>query len=624
MIKSKLLVNSTPQEVRVGVVENNKLAEVYIERMNQQGVVGNIYKGKVTRVLPGMQAAFVDIGLERAAFLYVSDILNELGDAFDAREIQEARRKHKNDKKIEHVLTQGQDVMVQVAKDPISTKGARLTSHVSLPGRNLVYMPTVNHVGVSRKIDHEKERKRLRSVIEETQTLEGGFIIRTAASGQSDESIASDVEYLEKQWKTILRKNKQAKSPALIHEDLDLVERLVRDFFTQDVEEIIVDNKTDYKKIIDFMGPSLKDRGQDVVHLYKDSKPLFEHYKLEEPLNKALGKKVWLKSGGYLIIEQTEALISVDVNTGRFVGSKSLEETVLQTNLEAVDEIVSQLRLRNLGGLIILDIIDMDRRSNREKVYKRLEDNLADDKAKTNVLQISELGLVEMTRKRTRESLVRSLCEPCSNCNGNGYHKSPTTIAYELLRKLEHVIVERNSYENVELCVHPSIGNILKHEQYSFIQHIENKTGRKIVIKEQNNVHIETYTINFTGHGIKSSTSSKRDKTSEAQSDASSPKTTIIVNEKQENSSQTKEEIKKPAKKAKLAQKASTDSAKTSKEKSKPKKSSSEKTRAEKISPESSDQSKKQDSETNTEKEAKPQTKKSDKKPKLVTRNDLN
>ncbi|HMQ10852.1 MAG TPA: Rne/Rng family ribonuclease [Oligoflexia bacterium] len=558
MIKSKLLVNSTPQEVRVGVVENNKLAEVYIERTNQQGVVGNIYKGKVTRVLPGMQAAFVDIGLERAAFLYVSDILNELGDAFDAREIQEARRKNKNDKKIEHVLTQGQDVMVQVAKDPISTKGARLTSHVSLPGRNLVYMPTVNHVGVSRKIDHEKERKRLRAVIEETQTLEGGFIIRTAASGQSDESIASDVEYLEKQWKNILRKNKLAKSPALIHEDLDLVERLVRDFFTQDVEEIIVDNKTDYKKILDFMGPSLKGRGQDVVHLYKDSKPLFEHYNLEEPLNKALGKKVWLKSGGYLIIEQTEALTSVDVNTGRFVGSKSLEETVLQTNLEAVDEIVSQLRLRNLGGLIILDIIDMDRRSNREKVYKKLEENLADDKAKTNVLQISELGLVEMTRKRTRESLVRSLCEPCSNCNGNGYHKSSVTIAYDLLRKLEHIIIERNSYENVELCVHPSVGNILKHEQYPFIQYIENKTGRKIVIKEQANVHIETYTINFTGHGIMSS---KKEKAlPEDASTAKSTENTIIVNEKQDTNATTtalEPKKEKASKKPKLAQKPS-------------------------------------------------------------------
>lgn len=500
---TKLIVNSTPQEVRVAILENDRLAELYIERENERGIVGNIYKGKVVRVLPGMQASFVDIGLERAAFLYVTDFFDEYGDAFNQREVEEEKRRTRNNNnaRIEDLVREGQEVLVQVAKDPIGTKGARLTSHISLPGRYLVYMPTVNHVGVSRKIETEAERRRLKDLVRDTKTLEGGFIIRTAASKQPDQNIIHDILYLEKLWKKIQSRKVGMKAPSLIHEDLPLVQRVVRDFLTEDVQEFIVDDKDAYRRIKQFItlqSPEDKDK----ILLYKDKKPIFDNYKIEERIDQAISRKVWLKSGGYLIIDQTEALTSIDVNTGRFVGSKNLEETILKTNLEAVDEIVAQLRLRNLGGLIILDTIDMSRRSNREKVYRRLERVLADDKAKTNVLQISELGLVEMTRKRTRESMVRVLCEPCAHCDGKGFHKSSKTIAYSILRKLGFEIEKRKTHENIEIVAHPLVANILKNSEYEFLVKLEQQTGRSIIIREQPNFNTEHFQINFTGQDI--------------------------------------------------------------------------------------------------------------------------
>jgi ribonuclease G len=500
---TKLLLNVTPQEVRVAVIENDRLAELYSQRQKSRSIVGNIYMGKVSRVLPGMQAAFVDIGLERAAFLYVTDFFDEYGDAFKDAEYEEAKRKPRNSKRpqIQDLLKEGQEVLVQIAKDPIGTKGARLTSHVSLPGRHLVYMPTVEHTGVSRKIDDDDERKRLRTLVSETQTMEGGFIVRTASAHQPASHIIADIESLERQWKKVLEKRKEVKAPAVVHEDLDLVLRSVRDFFTDDIEELIVDDQEAYRSIKNFATANLPKRGRKITMFEEPGKTLFKHYKIEQEIDKALSRKVWLKSGGYLIFDQTEALTAIDVNTGRFVGSKNLEETIIQNNLEAVKEIVAQLRLRNIGGLIILDFIDMEKRSNQNRVFAALEKELANDKAKTNVLKISELGLVEMTRKRTRENLAQQLCEPCANCDAKGFHRSARTVAYTILRKLTSEIKIDDPHQNFEVLIHPKVASILKNEEYDTIRKYEENTGRRVVIREQPTFHPENYQINATGHG---------------------------------------------------------------------------------------------------------------------------
>jgi ribonuclease G len=502
-------MNATKQETRVAVIENDRLAELYLERPKQRGIVGNIYKGKVVRVLPGMQAAFVDIGLERAAFLYVTDFFEEYRDAFSQQEVEEEKR-HSRKRggggtrpKIQDLLKEGQDVLVQVAKDPIGTKGARLTSHVSLPGRHLVYMPTVNHIGVSRKIDDERERRRLREFVENTAQEDGGYIVRTAAAGQSDEKLEADIRYLERLWLKILGRNQGMKSPVALHQDLGLIQRSVRDLFTDDVDQIIVDDKETYRSIKQFVGQFLP-KGNYKIELYKGKEPIFQHHKIEPQISKALAKKVWLKSGGYLIIDQTEALTSIDVNTGRFVGSKNLEETIFKTNLEAVKEIVAQLRLRNIGGLIILDIIDMDRKQNRQKVYRALEEALANDKAKTNVLQISELGLVEMTRKRTRESLIRTFCEHCANCEGKGYHRSARTVAYEILQQLTFEVNHKKSHKNIEIVAHTNVADVLKNEEFETLVDLENSSGRSIVIRTNASFHPENYQIKLTGHALDS------------------------------------------------------------------------------------------------------------------------
>ncbi len=503
-MSSKLVVNAMPQETRVAVMENDRLAELYSERPQEKGFVGNIYKGKVARVLPGMQASFVDIGLERAAFLYVTDFFEEYGDAFSDKEVEEAKRKKRqpNRPRIQDMLKEGQDVLVQIAKDPMGTKGARLTSHVSLPGRHLVFMPTVSHVGVSRKIEDDAERRYLKELVQEHQTSEGGFIVRTASAGLPEKNIVHDVTYLERLWKKILRRRQGMKAPILVHEDLSLPLRTVRDFFTDDVDELIVDDANTFRQIKQFVGQFLPPRRNRKITLYKKREPIFQNYGLESQLDRALNRKVWLKSGGYLIIDQTEALTSIDVNTGRFVGSKNLEETIFKTNQEAVKEIVAQLRLRNIGGLIILDIIDMDRRGNREKIYRLLEENLTHDKAKTNVLQISELGLVEMTRKRTRDNLVRQLCEPCIHCDGKGFHRGRRTIAYQILRQLRQEVSPKSPRRNMEVVVHPNVGNILKTEEYEGLVELENKAGRSIVVREQANFHPDQYQINYTGAEI--------------------------------------------------------------------------------------------------------------------------
>ncbi|PNU18962.1 Rne/Rng family ribonuclease [Geothermobacter hydrogeniphilus] len=497
----ELVINMTSHETRVALLESGHIAELYIERRRERGIVGNIYKGKVIRVLPGMQAAFVDIGLEKAAFLYVADVLAEME---AVEQFVEGRSQHAEPEDghedeqpplppIEDLLQEGQELLVQVAKEPIGTKGARITSHISLPGRHLVYMPTVDHIGISRRIEDEEEKDRLRGLVEEIRPAGTGFIVRTAAEGKSSEELRSDMEFLVGLWEDIDKRREHHGAPCLIHSDLDLTSKVLRDTLTEDVNRIVVDNREEHDKIVRFLAtfmPNLR----YAIDFYEGNEPIFDAFGLEVEISRALGRKVWLKSGGYIIIEQTEALIAIDVNTGRFVGKHNLEDTILKTNLEAVREIAFQLRLRNLGGLVIIDFIDMEREAHREKVHAALEEVLRQDKAKTNILKISELGLVEMTRKRVRESIGRTLCEPCPYCEGKGYIKSRITTAYEIFRELQREIRQLPGYRVTLLC-HPDIADLLSDEEHEGIEEIERRFQKQIAIHSRPNFHLEQYEI---------------------------------------------------------------------------------------------------------------------------------
>jgi ribonuclease G len=495
----ELVINTTSHETRVALLEAGHIAELYIERSRERGIVGNIYQGKVIRVLPGMQAAFVDIGLEKAAFLYVADVLDEMEavEQFVEGASQHAKPSEGGDEEqlppIEDLLQEGQEILVQVAKEPIGTKGARITSHISLPGRHLVYMPTVDHVGISRRIENEEEKTRLRELVEAIRPPGTGFIVRTAAEGKSEEDLRADMEFLVGLWREVARRRENRGAPALIHSDLDVTSKVLRDILTEDVARIVVDSQEEYDKIVRFLStfmPKLK----YAIELHEVDEPIFDAFGLEVEIARALGRKVWLKSGGYIIIEQTEALIAIDVNTGRFVGKHNLEDTILKTNLEAVKEIAYQLRLRNMGGLIIIDFIDMEKEAHREKVHSALEETLKNDKAKTNILKISELGLVEMTRKRVRESIGRTLCEPCPYCEGKGYVKSRTTMVYEIFRELHRELRDLPGYR-VTLLTHPDVAALLSDEEHHGIEELERQFEKQIAINARPNFHIEQFEI---------------------------------------------------------------------------------------------------------------------------------
>ncbi len=496
----ELVINTTSHETRVALLESGHIAELYIERRRERGIVGNIYKGKVIRVLPGMQAAFVDIGLEKAAFLYVADVLAEMeaveqfveGRSMHAEPL-EGPEQERQLPPIEDLLQEGQEIVVQVAKEPIGTKGARITSHISLPGRHLVYMPTVDHIGISRRIENEEEKDRLRELVESIRPPGTGFIVRTAAEGKSMEELKADMELLVGLWEDINKRLEHRHAPCLVHSDLDLTTKVLRDILTEDVDRIIVDNRQEYDKIVGFLATFMPTLNY-AIELYEQDEPIFDAFGLEIEISRALGRKVWLKSGGYIIIEQTEALTAIDVNTGRFVGKHNLEDTILKTNLEAVKEIAFQLRLRNLGGLIIIDFIDMEREAHREKVHAALEEALKNDKAKTNILKISELGLVEMTRKRVRESIGRTLCEPCPYCEGKGYIKSRLTTVYEIFRELRREIRGMPGYR-VTLLVHPDIADLLTDDEHEGIEDIERRYEKQIAIHARPHFHLEQYEI---------------------------------------------------------------------------------------------------------------------------------
>lgn len=424
-MRDEVLINATPRETRVAVVENGIVQELMLERMSRRGIVGNIYKGKVVRVLPGMQSAFIDIGAERAAFLHLSDIVQTRADAGEAERQED----------INKLLSAGDKVVVQVIKEPMGTKGARLTTQITLASRYLVYMPNSPHIGVSQRIECDEERERLKNLVEQSEDATGGYIIRTAAESADEESLLKDIRFLNKLWSKLTEKIPELKPGTVIHEDLPLLIRTMRDIDSNSVDKVRVDSRESFQRVQRFVSDFLPEL-EPKLELYTGERPIFDLYSVEDDIQKALERSVQLKSGGYLVIDQTEAMTTIDVNTGAYVGHRNLEETIFKTNLEAAGALARQLRLRNLGGIIIIDFIDMNDEEHKRQVLRNLEKGLAKDYAKTQISEVSNLGLVQMTRKRTRESLEHTLCEACPVCNERGSIKSVETMSLEIFREI--------------------------------------------------------------------------------------------------------------------------------------------------------------------------------------------
>jgi len=482
-MSEEILVNVTPRETRVAVVENGMLQELHIERGWARGVVGNIYKGKVQRVMPGMQAAFVEIGLDRAAFLHANDIQRPL----PARGADATGAPAGPAPLITELLREGQDVVVQVVKDPIGSKGARLTTQLSIPSRYLVLLPQSHVVGISARIEDEAERARMKALVTELAAPHGGFgyIARTNAEGQPAEALAEDVAYLSRAWALVEQRAREAKVGSCVYEDLSLPMRAVRDLMRRDVEKVRVDSRETFDRLREFaaqymsaMSSSDDDLASRIEH-YAGERPIFDLYGIEDEIQRALAREVRLKSGGYLVLDQTEAMTTVDVNTGSFLGQRNLEETVYRTNLEAAQAVARQLRLRNLGGIIIIDFIDMHDAEHRRQVLRTLEKSLARDHARTTVYDFSPLGLVEMTRKRTVESLERQLCEPCHECNGRGMLKTPETVTYEVFREITRAV---RQFEAARLLViaSPKVVARITDEESAAVAELEEFLGKSI------------------------------------------------------------------------------------------------------------------------------------------------
>ena len=472
----ELLVNVTPQETRVAVVENGMLQEVFIERARRRGLVGNIYKGIVSRVLPGMQAAFIDIGLERAAFLHASDITpGDEGDKADKADKPEQN----GEDSITRLLQEGQEVLVQVIKDPLGTKGARLTTRITIPSRYLVFMPGADNVGVSQRIEDEAERQRLREAVLESRGEQGGgFILRTAAEDATSEAIASDLEFLQRLWASIQENIGKAGPGQVVHEDLPLALRVLRDISDAEVEKLRIDSRETFQRVENFVAqftPALSDK----LEYYPGERPIFDLYGVDDEIQKALERKVQLKSGGHLVIDQTEAMTTIDVNTGAYVGHRNLEETIFKTNLEAAQAMVRQLRLRNLGGIIIVDFIDMQNEDHKRQVIRALEKHIERDHANCHISEISSLGLVQMTRKRTRESLEHILCETCPTCGGRASIKSAETVCYEIFRE---ILREARQFDAEQLLVLASqdVVDLLLDEESTSLAELEAFIGKPI------------------------------------------------------------------------------------------------------------------------------------------------
>ena len=481
-MSEEILINVTPPETRVAVIENGVLQELIIERVRQKGLVGNIYKGEVCRVLPGMQAAFVDIGLDKAAFLHLSD--------FNSQELEGGSEN------IEHYLKEGQKIVVQVTKDPLGNKGARLTTDISIPSRFQVYMPYAANSGVSQRIECEEERVRLRACIEgylQKHTVPGGFIARTAAECVEEAVLYSDMTFLYKLWESILEKSKKAKVKSLIHEDLPLSVRTLRDLYKECIEKVRVDSKETFLRLVEFAETFVPEVVPVIEH-YSGERPVFDIYNVEDEISKALDRKVKLKSGGHLVFDQTESMTTVDVNTGGYVGGRNLEETIFKTNLEAAQTISRQLRLRNLGGIIIIDFIDMQSEDHKKQVMSALQRNLDKDHAKTKITEVSTLGLVEMTRKRTRESLEHILCEPCSTCGGRGVLKTSESICLEIFREIIRV-VRQYSVQQILVLASEQVVEMLLDEEADMLAELEVFLKVAIKIRAEAEYNQEHYDV---------------------------------------------------------------------------------------------------------------------------------
>jgi ribonuclease G len=494
--RSEIYISSNPFETRVARIEAGRLVEFYVERAKDRGITGNIYKGRVVRVLPGMQSAFTEIGLARTAFLHVSDIKESLGDVEEEDERDEGGRQRGGGggpTKIQDMLKEGQEIMVQAAKEPIGTKGARITSYISLPGRYLVFMPTYEKVAVSRRISSDKERRRLKETVQKLRPQGSGygFIIRTVCEGMGRDEIKADMDFLMKLWQRILENREKVPTPGLLYEELDLTFRTIRDIFSVDVDRLVIDSKEEHERAVKFVTefmPHLSGR----VELFSEPADIFDAHGIEIELGGALERKVWLRSGGHIVIDQMEALTAIDVNTGKYVGKKSSDQTILKTNLEAVHETVYQLRLRNIGGIIVIDFIDMARIGDREKVYNELKEALRIDKARTNILKISELGIVEMTRKRVRESIAQALCAPCPYCDGNGLVKGVDTIIMDIYRELLRDLPQKK--RKAVVYVSPAVAERFASEE-AIVRDLEQRFGKKVVIKPVERFHQERYEI---------------------------------------------------------------------------------------------------------------------------------
>jgi ribonuclease G len=492
----EIVINATKHESRIAVLDEGQVVELWVERTRHRTIVGNIYKGRVTKVLPGMQSAFVDLGLERDAFLYVSDVIEDLeeydSESSDDLHLDEVPQQ-RPEASISDLLREGQEIVVQVSKDTIAGKGARITSHITLPGRFLVYMPTVNHIGVSRRIENEVERQRLKEMLEAIRPPgTGGFIVRTAGEERNEEEFRADLKYLTDVWDQIKRKAEKVSAPTAIHHDLDLVLRTIRDVLSPEFKSVWVDSVEQYQRIVEFLDqiqPNLVSR----VRLFRREEPIFDEFGIEPEIAKALKSKVWLKSGGYIVINQTEALVAIDVNTGKYVGKRNLEETVFRTNLEAAKEIVRQIRLRDLGGIIVLDFIDMEEPANRARLFETLENEIKKDRSKTKILQISEFGLIEMTRKRVRQSLERSLTQACPYCAGSGRIKSNTTVALEIWRELMK-LRDLHDGQDVIVRVNPVVYSSMQPTDPIF-EETERNLGIHLVFKPDDSLHHEQFDV---------------------------------------------------------------------------------------------------------------------------------
>lgn len=482
----QIIINSCIREKRAAIKENNNLIDLMFERDTYDQIVYNVYKGRVKDVLPGMQAGFVDIGLEKNAFLHISDVYPLLNK-------EQEKKWRKNNLSIKEVIQPGQKIMVQVVKEPIGTKGAKVTCKVTLPGRYLVLMPFENRTGISRRINDNKERNRLKDIAEELIGDDYGLIVRTNTEDKDREIIENDFNFLLHLWKNIWRDYKKANTPDLIYKDAELTKQIVRDYLSPDVSKIVIDDEKEYEKLNQLAEKSVPG-SHNKIHLYERKTPIFETYQIENEIKKLWQRKVWLESGGYVIIDNTEALVSIDVNTGKYTGKKNLQDTVFRTNLEAAVEIARQLRLRDIGGIIIIDFIDMSIEQNKEEVLRVLEEELAKDRTKTALLGLTKLGLVEITRKKVREELGELFQKDCPYCNGTGLVMSETTMAMNIIRELKSLSTEEN-VEAILLELHPDVAAVLIGAGGDKLSELEKYLSMDIYIRGNNEYHIESYEI---------------------------------------------------------------------------------------------------------------------------------